>query len=140
MSNNQIVINPSISGSHVTIYFPISSEHKKLVFKYREILKFPERPSDLNLLFNAKLVAHLTEEDPMLGPIVSALQNKVEKINANSHYLEHFKKDLHESDGLLYMDRNLVIPFTLRNAVMKTLHESHRGQFGMKYLAQEHRL
>ena len=57
MSNNQIVINPSISGSQVTIDFPISSEHKKLVFKYREILKLPERPSDLNSLFNAKLVA-----------------------------------------------------------------------------------
>ena len=64
MSNNQIVINPSTSGIQVTIDFPISSEHKKLVSKYRE-----------------------------------ALQNKVEKINANSHYLNQFTKDLHESDG-----------------------------------------
>ena len=136
MSNNQIVINPSTSGIQVTIDFPISSEHKKLVSKYREILKLPERPLDLNSLFNAKLVARLTEEDPMLGPIVSALQNKIEKSNANSHYIYQFTKDLHESDGLLYMDRKLVIPFTLRNAVIKTLNESHPGQFGMKYLAQ----
>ena len=34
------------------------------------------------------------------------------------------------------MDGRLVIPFTLRNAVLKTLHESHPGQFCMKYLAQ----
>ena len=34
------------------------------------------------------------------------------------------------------MDGKLVIPFTLRNAVLKTLHESHPGQFGMKYMAQ----
>ena len=34
------------------------------------------------------------------------------------------------------MDGKLVIPFTLRHAVLKTLHESHPGQFGMKYLAQ----
>ena len=29
-----------------------------------------------------------------------------------------------------------VIPFTLKNAMMKILHESHSGQFGMKYRAQ----
>ena len=72
----------------------------------------------------------------MLNPIVKALQNKVEKINANSPYFKHFTRDLRESDGLLYMDGKLVIPFTLRNAMMKTLHETHPGQFGMKYLAQ----
>ena len=57
-------------------------------------------------------------------------------MNANSHYLNQFSKNLHESDRLLYMDGRLVIPFTLRNAVLKTLHEPHPGQFGMKYLAQ----
>ena len=99
-------------------------------------MKLPDRPLDLNILFNAKLVALLTEDDPMLSPIVKALQNKVEKINANSPYFKHFTRDLHESDGLLYMDGKLVIPFTLRNAMMKNLHETHPGQFGMKYLAQ----
>ena len=135
-SNNQIVVNPSTSGIQVSIDFQISPEHKKLVTKLRENLKLPERPLDLNTLFNAKLVALLTEDDEMLNPIVEALQEKVENINANSRYLHQFSKDLHESDGLLYMDGKMVIPFTLRNAVLKTLHESHPGQFGMKYLAQ----
>ena len=136
MSNNQIVVNPSTSGIQVSIDFQFSSEHKKLLTKFRENLKLPERPLDLNTLFNAKLVALLTEDDEMLNPIVKALQKKVENINANSRYLHQFSKDLQESDGLLYMDGKLVIPFTLRNAVLKTLHESHPGQFGMKYLAQ----
>ena len=91
---------------------------------------------DLNTLFKAKLVALLREDDEMLNPIVKALQNKVESINANSRYLYQFAKDLHESDGLLCMDGKLVILFTLRNAVLKTLHDSHPGQFGKKYLAQ----
>ena len=64
----------------------------------------------------------------MLSPIIKALQNKVETINANHHYLSPITKDLHESDGLLYMDGTLFIPFTLRNAVLKTLHEPHPGQ------------
>ena len=136
MSNNQIVINPSTSGIQVTIDFQISPEHKKLVIKYRENLKLPQRLLDLNSLFKAKLVALLTEDDEMLSPINRALQNKVERINASSHYLNQFSKDLHESDGLLYMDGRLVIPFTLQNTVLKTLHKSHSGQFGMKYLAQ----
>ena len=63
MSNNQIVVNPSTSGIQVSIDFQISSEHKKLVTKFRENLKLPERPLDLNTLFNAKLVALLTEDD-----------------------------------------------------------------------------
>ena len=136
MSNNQIVVNPSTSGIQVSIDFQISSEHKKLVTKFRENLKLPERPLDLNTLFNAKLVALLTEDNELLNPIVKALQKKVDNINANSRYLHQFSKELHESDGLFYMDGKLVIPFTLRNAVLKTLHESHPGQFGMKYLAQ----
>ena len=114
---SSLISNPSTSGIQVSIDFQISSEHKKLVTKYRENLKLPEKLLDLN-------------------PFVKALQNKVKSINANSRYLYQFAKDLHESDGLLYMDGKFVIPFTLHNAVLKTLHESHPGQFGMKYLAQ----
>ena len=70
MSNNQIVVNPFTSGIQVSIDFQISSEHKKLVTKFRENLKLTERPLDLNTLFNAKLVALLTEDDEMLNPVV----------------------------------------------------------------------
>ena len=72
----------------------------------------------------------------MLSSIVKALQDKLDKINAKSHYLNQFIRDLHESDGLLYMDGKLVILFTLRNAVMNALHEAYPGQLGMKYLTQ----
>ena len=96
----------------------------------------PDRPLNLNILFNAKLVALLSEDNSMLNPIVKAFQNKVETINANSPYFKHFTRNLYESDELFYMDGKLVIPFTLRNAKLKTFHETHPGQFGMKYLAQ----
>ena len=101
-------------------------------------MKLPERPMDLNTVFNAKLVALVTEDDPMLSPIVKALQNKVETINVSSLYFKHFTRDLHESDGFLCMDGKLVIPFNLRNATMKTLHETHPGQFGKKVFRPIH--
>ena len=136
MNHKNIVINPSASGISVDLDLSLLLDHVNLVKKYRENLKLPDRPLDLNILFNTKLVARLTEDDPMLNPIVKALQNKVEKINANSPYFKHFTRDLHESDGLSYTDGKLVISFTLKNAMMKTLDETYPGQFGMKYLAQ----
>ena len=136
MNYKNIVISPSTSGISVDLDLPLLPDHANLVKKYRENLKLPDRPLDLNIHFNAKLVALLTEEDPMLNPLVKVLQKKVEKINANSPYFNYITRDLHESDGLLYMDGKLVILFILRNAMMKTLHETHPGQFGMKYLAQ----
>ena len=60
------------------------------------------------------MVALLTEEDPTLSPIEKTLQSKVDKTNANSHYFNQFTGDLHGSDGLLYMDGKIVIPFTLK--------------------------
>ena len=104
MNNKNIVINPSTSGISVDLDLPLLPDHANLVKKYRENLKLPDRPLNLNILFNAKLVALLTEDDPMLNPIVDALQKKVEKINANSPYFKHFTRDLHESDKLFYMD------------------------------------
>ena len=108
MNHKKIVINPSTSGISVDLDLSLLPDHASLVKKYRENLKLPDRPLDLYLLFNAKLVALLTEYDPMLNPIVKPLQNKVEKINANSPYFKNFTRDLHESDGLLYMDGKLV--------------------------------
>ena len=136
MENKKIVIYQSIFSILTSLGLPLLEDHQDLVNKHRENLKLPDRPLNLNTLFNAKVVALLTEDDPMLSPIVEALQNKVETVNANSPYFKHFTRDLHESDGLSYMDVRLVIPFTLRNAMMKTLHETHPGQFGKKYLAQ----
>ena len=136
MNKKNIVIYPSTSGISVDLDLSLLPDHANLVKKHRENLKLPDRALDVNILLNAKLVALLTEDDPMSNPIVKAFQNKVEKINANSPYFKHFTRDLHESDGLLYMDGKLVILLTLRNAMMKTLHETHPGQFGMRCLAQ----
>ena len=95
--------------------------------KNRDNLKLPEHPLDLNTLVISKLVALLTKEDPMLNLIIKFLQNKVDKVNANSHYLNQFIEELHESDGLFYMHGKLLILFTLGDAVMKTLLEADPG-------------
>ena len=112
MNNKNIVINPTTSGYldfhylipllSLALDFPLLPDHANLVKKYRENLKLAERPLDLNILFNAKLVALLTEDDPMLSPIVKALQNKVDTINANSPYFKLFTRDLSNFSRISY--------------------------------------
>ena len=85
-------------------------------------------------IFIVKLVALLTEDDPMLSSVLKALQNKVEMIKSNSSYFNHFVRDSNEPDGLIYMECKLVFSFTLRNAMMKTLHKAQPNEFGKKYL------
>ena len=78
MENSKIVIIPSTSGIQVSLEFQLLSDH----VKYRENLKLPDRPLDLNTVYNATLVSLLTEDDPILCPTVKALQNKDETVRA----------------------------------------------------------
>ena len=82
MENSKIVIIPSTSGIQVSLEFLLLSVHVKLVNKYRENLKLPDRPLDLNTVYNAALVALLTEDDPISCPTLKALQNKEETVKA----------------------------------------------------------
>ena len=47
-----------------------------------------------------------------------------------------YAKDLHVKDDLLFLDNKLVVPATIRGSFNSMLHETHRGQFGMKSLAE----
>ena len=97
----------------------------------------PERSLVLNTFSNAKLLALLSKDDPILRPIVKAFRkNKVEMISSDSPYFHLFVSDLHESDGLLYIDGELVVPFTLKNVIVKNIHEDYPDQFAIKYVAE----
>ena len=100
-------------------------------------MKLPERSLVLNTFSNAKRLTLLSEDDPILRPILKAFRkNKVEMISSDSPYFHLFLSDLHESDGLLYIDGELVVPFTLKNVIVKNIHEDHPDQFAMKYVAE----
>ena len=54
MNNKNIVINPTTSGISVDLDFQLLPDHANLVKKYREKLKLPDRPLDLNILVALK--------------------------------------------------------------------------------------
>ena len=71
----------------ISVEIPILSEHEKLINLKGKNLKLRKRPQVSNILFNDKLLNLLTEEDPILSPIVQAHEDKVDTIKANSTYL-----------------------------------------------------
>ena len=40
-------------------------------------------------------------------------------------YLKTFQKDMHLKDGLLFNDKQLIVPADLRSPFMSLLHEAH---------------
>ena len=50
--------------------------------------------------------------------------------------MKNYEKDLHTRDDLFFFDTKLVISARSQSAFSSMLHESHPGQFGMKFLAE----
>ena len=57
-------------------------------------------------------------------------------LEIHGFYMKNYEKDLHTRDDILFLDIKLIIPAAARGAFSFMLHESHPGQFGMKFLAE----
>ena len=98
---------------------PILSKSKK------EIVGLPG-------LFDADLLAELTEEDRFLGPMKRAFINKdVTSFNKLGSYMAQFWPKAAVVNNCVIVDNKLAIPETLRQAVLARLHRSHPGQEAM---------
>ena len=98
---------------------PILSKSKK------EIVGLPG-------LFNADLLAELTEEDRFLGPMKRAIINKdVNGFNKLGAYMAQFWPKAAVVNNCVIIDNKLAIPEALRQAVLARLHRSHPGQEAM---------
>ena len=51
-------------------------------------------------------------------------------------YLKNFQRDIHVKKGLLFNDNKLIVPAALGSPFLSLLHETHPGQFGMKFFAE----
>ena len=98
---------------------PIISKSKK------EIVGLPG-------LFDADLLAELTEEDRFLGPMKRAINNKdVSSFNKLGTYMAQFWSKAAVVNNCVIIDNKLAIPEVLRPAVLARLHRSHPGQEAM---------
>ena len=92
---------------------PILSKSKK------EIVGLPG-------LFDADLLAELSEEDRLLGPMKRAIINKdVTSFNKLGAYMAQFWPKAAVVNNCVIIDNKLAIPEALRQAVLARLHRSH---------------
>ena len=80
-------------------------------------------------LFNADLLAELTEEDRFLGPMKCSIVNKyVTSFKKLGSYMAQFWT---KAAVIVIVDNKLAIPELLRQAVLASLHRSHPGKEAM---------
>ena len=80
-------------------------------------------------LFDADLLAELTEEDRFLGPMKRVIINKdITSFNKLGSYMAQFWPKAAVVNNCVVIDNKLAIPEPLRQAVLSRLHRSHPGQ------------
>ena len=83
-------------------------------------------------LFDADLLAELTEEDRFLGPMKRAINSKdVSSFIKLGSYMAQFWSKAAVVNNCVIIDNKLAIPEVLRPAVLARLHRSHPGQEDM---------
>ena len=83
-------------------------------------------------LFDADLLAELTEEDSFLGPMKRAIINKdITSFNKLGSYMAQLWTKAAVVNNCVVIDNKLAIPEPLRQAVLTRLNRSHPGQEAM---------
>ena len=109
--------------------------HKELPARYKEDLKLPTIPLAFTEYWSKKLIKLMTDEDKILKDVKKAVEEgrPLDRLGA---YLKTLQRDIHVKEGLFFNDNKLIMPAALRLPFMSLHHETHPGQFGMKFLAE----
>ena len=113
----------------------MSQIHQKLVAMYKGELILPSSALMFTEQCSKKLHLMMTDEHKTLEEVNKAVEQgrPLDKFCA---YLKTFQRDIHLKEGLLFNDHKMIVPVALRSPFMTLLLETHRGQFGMKALAE----
>ena len=89
--------------------------------------------NNLTQLFTKGLLAVLTSKDAVLKEKQDCiLQNDAQLCKEVNPYLFSYWRDLHIRSGCVCVDKRVAIPHTIQDAVLKSLHLSHTGSWGMR--------
>ena len=93
--------------------------------------------NNLNLLFTKSFLAVLTSKDAVLKEIRDCvIQDDEARCKAVSPHIHSFWKDLHVKSGCLCVDQRVIIPNSIKEAVLESIHMTHPGSWGMISLSQ----
>ena len=108
-------------------------DHADLVRRYKADLNLPISSIRPENHCSKKVFQIMIREDKVLWDLIETIKRN-RPMGIHGAYMKNYAKDLHVKDELLFLDNKLVFPATIRGTFNSMLHETHPGQFGMKYL------
>ncbi len=82
--------------------------------------------------FSAEMIRELTRTDKTLQTVITALHGSENQRKRVAVYWADLWKDLHVSNGCLFLDDKVVLPELLRQPFLQLLHSTHAGARAMK--------
>ena len=77
----------------------------------------------------------MTKYDKILWDLITTLKTW-RPLEVHGFYMINYEKDLHTKGDLLFLENKTVKPAATWGSFRSILHQSHPGQFGMKFLAE----
>ena len=97
----------------------------------------PQYRKNLSQVFGEEFVAEATQKDRQMAPIIKLIREKDwDTLKKVSPYFYSLKRDLSITpSGCVLYDNRLMIPVSLKQLVINSLHQTHPGQSGMLQIA-----
>ena len=111
----------------------IRPDPRKPIYPLSNTIDMPHYRKNLNQVFGEEFLAEATQKDKQIAPIIELIKDKdwdtLEKI---SPYVYTLKRDLAVTPtGCVLYDNRLMVPSSLKQLVINSLHLTHPGQVGM---------
>ena len=122
---------PSTPGSNTTSH---TETPPGSMIEEADDIMFPET---LKKVFSKKFLAILTGKDAILKEVRDCvIRNDAVRLQDISPYLFSYWRDLSVKHGCVCLDERIVIPKSIKDAVLEDIHSTHPGSFAMLSLAQ----
>ncbi len=81
--------------------------------------------------FSTEMIRVLTQPETQLQQVLAALRGSANQRKRVGAYWADLWKDIHESDGCLFLDDEVILPELLRAPFLQLLHSTHAGARAM---------
>ena len=107
------------------------------IYPLAKTANMPQYRKNLSQVFGEELVAEATQKEGQMAPIIKIIRDMdCETLKKVISYFYSLKRDLSITpSGCMLYDNRLMVPNSLKQLVINSLHQTHPGQSGMLRLA-----
>ena len=107
------------------------------IYPLANTANMPQYRKNLSQVFGEEFVTEATQRDLQMAPIIKLIRDKNwETLKKVSPYFYSLKTDLSiTASGCVLYDNRLLVPNSLKQLVINSLHQTHPGQSGISRLA-----